>query len=321
MNLASVDLNLFVALDALLADRSVSRAASRMGLTQPGMSNALARLRKLLDDPLMVRNGNEMTLTPRAEELAQSTRTALEILASALADQGSFDPTDTDASFTLSCSDYSLLILIAPLVRRMAIDFPRVNIRVLPRLKTPAELLRAGTVDFVVEPEGVIDDPGLSSLPLFSDHWVCCVWGGSGVTGEYIALDSYLKLGHIIYSMGRDQPVSIPDQYFARGGVTRRVEFMVENFLLTPTLLQGTELVSLVPSRAAPYLQRTADVRFLEPVFDVPTFTERLWWGRHQDVSPSHSWLRSQIAEVSGSVAGASDRPRSARRTQAPLTR
>ena len=120
MSLAGVDLNLLVALDALLAERSVTRAAERVGLSQPGMSNTLARLRKLFGDPLLVREGLTLVPTPRAESLRQPVADALSLIQHALDDRPGFDPATDPATFTVSCSDYSLLMLIGPLVRRLA---------------------------------------------------------------------------------------------------------------------------------------------------------------------------------------------------------
>ena len=120
MSLAGVDLNLLVALDALLAERSVTRAAERVGLSQPGMSNTLARLRKLFGDPLLVREGLTLVPTPRAEALRQPVQEALSLIEHALHNRPGFDPARDYVTLTVSCSDYSLLMLIGPLVRRLA---------------------------------------------------------------------------------------------------------------------------------------------------------------------------------------------------------
>src|SRR6185437_8607686 len=152
MDLAGVDLNLLVAFDALLEERSVTRAATRLSLSQPGMSNALARLRKLFCDPLLVRDGTALVATPRAEALRQPVRDALAIIRDALDERTGFDPAHDRATWTVSCSDYSLLMLIGPLVRRLAAAAPGVTIRVLPRAPDPVRLLRDGTADLVIEP-------------------------------------------------------------------------------------------------------------------------------------------------------------------------
>lgn len=298
MDLANVDLNLLVAFDALLAERSVTRAARRLGMSQPGMSNALSRLRKLFADPLLVRDGMALVPTPRAESLVEPVRAALALVSQALDQRSEFEPAADEARFTVSCSDYSLLMLVGPLVQRLAAQAPNVAIQVLPRSREAVSLLRDGTVDLVIEPTEILADAALPSLPLFSDRWLCCVWAGSSQVGERMSLETYLRLGHLVYSMGRGQPVSLPDEHLSQAKVTRKIEFVVESFLLAPFLLQGTDLVTLVPERAGPHLRRTAEVRFLEPPIDVPPFTETLWWHPRRTADPAHAWIRDRLTEI-----------------------
>ena len=170
MNLAGVDLNLLVSLEALLAERSVTRAADRVGLSQPGMSNTLARLRKLFDDPLLVREGLGLVPTPRAESLRQPVQEALSLIRHALDDRPGFDPASDHVTFTVSCSDYSLLMLIGPLVRHLAAAAPGLTIQVLPRAADAVRLLRDGDADLVIEPAEIMPGNALASRRLFADR-------------------------------------------------------------------------------------------------------------------------------------------------------
>jgi LysR family nod box-dependent transcriptional activator len=303
MDLADVDLNLLVAFDALLAERSVTRAARRLGMSQPGTSNALARLRKLFADPLLVRDGVSLVPTPRAEALVEPVRAALALVSQALDQRSGFDPAADEARFTVSCSDYSLWRLVGPLVQRLAAQAPNVAIQVLPRSPEAVARLRDGTVDLVIEPTEVLADSALPSRPLFSDRWLCCVWAGSTRVGERMSMRTYLQLGHLVYSMGRGQPVSLPDQHLSQLKITRKIDFVVESFLLAPFLLQGTDLVTMVPERAGPHLRRTADVRLLEPPVNVPPFTETLWWHPRRTADPAHSWIRDRLTEIADEYA------------------
>ena len=302
MNLTGVDLNLLVALDALLAERSVTRAADRLGLSQPGMSNTLARLRKLVGDPLLVRQGLTLVPTPRAESLRQPVAEALSLIQQALDDRPGFDPARDHAMFTVSCSDYSLLMLIGPLVRRLAAAAPGLTIQVLPRAPDAVRLLRDGEVDLVIEPVEIMPDNALSRMRLFADRWVCCVWEGTAEVGDEMTMETYLRLGHLVYSAVRGHPVSIVDTYLAQAKLPRRIEFTVESFLLAPFLLQGTDLVAVVPERAAGHLRRTAAVRFLEPPMHLPSITEMLWWNPRHTMDPAHAWLRARIAEIAAEL-------------------
>jgi LysR family transcriptional regulator, nod-box dependent transcriptional activator len=302
MNLGSVDLNLLVALDALLDERSVTRAANRVGLSQPGMSNTLARLRKLFGDPLLVREGLTLVPTPRAESLRQPVQEALSLIQQALGTDEGFDPATGHATFTVSCSDYSLLMLIGPLVRRLSTAAPGLTVQVVPRAADAVRLLRDGEADLVIEPVEIMPDVTLPRTRLFTDRWLCCVWEGNAKVGDRMTMETYLRLGHLVYSAARGHPVSLVDTYLAQAKVPRRIEFTVESFLLAPFLLQGTDLVTLVPERAASHLRRTADVRFLEPPLHLPSITEMLWWNQRHTADPAQAWLRARIAEIAAEL-------------------
>jgi LysR family nod box-dependent transcriptional activator len=298
VNLADIDLNLLVAFDALLSERSVTRAARRLGMSQPGTSNALSRLRRLFGDPLLVRDGTTLVPTARAESLVEPVRAALELVSHALDQRSEFDPARDEATFTVSCSDYSLLMLVGPLVRHLAATAPGIAIQVRPRAADPVTLLREGVVDLVIEPSGIVADGVLPSQSLFRDRWLCCMWTGNTEVGDRLTLATYQQLGHLVYSMGRGQPVALPDQHLSQARVARRVEFTLESFLLAPFLLEGTNLVTLVPERSGPYLRRTAEVRFLDPPVTLPPFTEVLWWHPRRTTDPAHTWIREQIVEI-----------------------
>jgi LysR family nod box-dependent transcriptional activator len=303
MNLSGLDLNLLVALDALLSERSVTRAAQRVGLSQPGMSNALGRLRRLLNDPLLVRQGATLVPTARAEALVAPVHEALELIRGALDAPLRFDPATDRRSFRLSCSDYSVLMLIGPLVRALAAEAPEVVVEVVPRLADAPRALANGDVDLVIEPPEIMGDADLESLRLWDDHWACCVWEGNTHVGKRMTLERYTALGHLIYSMGgAGQPVALPDLHLGRLGIPRRIEVSVESFLLAPFLLQGTDLVTLIPKRAEAFLRRIGDIRVLESPIDLPGLVETLWWHSRSTTDPAHAWLRMRIGAVAGTL-------------------
>jgi LysR family nod box-dependent transcriptional activator len=304
VQLSSVDLNVLVALDALLAERSVTRAARRVGLSQPGMSNALGRLRRMFGDPLLVREGATSVLTPRAESLVHPVREALALLQQALDERLDFDPSTDRCTFRISCSDYSVLMLIGPLVQMMRRRAPYVRIEVLPRSLDPVALLRDGRADLVIEPTAVMAGASLPHEPLFEDSWLCCVWAGSQRVDDRVTEAQYLELGHVVYSMGAGHPVSLADVHLGRLSAARQVDVTVESFLLAPYVLQGTDLMTVVPARAAPHLSRTAALRFLDPPVAVPSFVEAQWWHPRSTADPAHSWIRAHLAEVAREVAG-----------------
>ena len=304
MELGGIDLNLLVALDALMSERSVTRAAARVGLSQPGMSNALARLRRLFDDPLLIRRGATLAPTPRAEALAGPVHEALELIRGAVHAGARFDPVSEQRVFRLSCSDYSVLMLVGPLVRALAREAPGVSVEVLPRIADASRALANGEIDLVIEPAEIMGSVELPSVRLWEDHWMCCVWSQNTRVKRRLTLEDYLSLGHLVYSMGgSDQPAALPDRHLAGLGIRRRIEASVESFLLAAFLLQGTELVALVPKRAQAYLRRTGDIRILPSPVELPALVEMLWWHPRADTDPAHTWLRERITALAGMLA------------------
>jgi LysR family transcriptional regulator, nod-box dependent transcriptional activator len=303
MDLGGMDLNLLVALDALLSERSVTRAAQRVGMSQPGMSNALRRLRTTFGDPLLVRRGAVLVPTPRAEALEGPVREALAIVRGALATPVAFDPRRDRRRLRVSCSDYSVLMVMGPLVRDLASEAPALAIEVLPRLPDAGRALDAGDVDLVIEPAEIMGRADLPALRLWDDRWRCCVWEGNAAVGDALTLDEYAGLGHLVYSLGgAGHPVALPDLHLARLGVQRRIEVSVESFLLAPFLLQGTDLVTLVPARAEAFLRRTGAIRVLDAPVDLPLLVEHLWWHPRATGDPAHAWLRERIAVVASGL-------------------
>jgi LysR family nod box-dependent transcriptional activator len=302
MNLGSVDLNLLVALDALLAERSVTRAAQRVGISQPGMSNALSRLRKLVGDPLLVREGSALALTARGESLIEPVRAALTTIELALEGRTEFNPATDTGTIDVSCSDYSALVLIAPLMKRLAVEAPGVTVRLEPRGADPAAMLRSGEVDLVIEPVAIMGDCGAASERLFEDQWLCCVWQGNDKVSDALDLETYLSLSHIVYSMGAGRPASLVDDFLDRTGLQRNVELMVESFFLAPLLLEGTDLVTLVLGRAVPWLGRAADIRVFEPPMRIPAIEQAMWWSPRRAADPFLAWFRGRVQQIAAEI-------------------
>jgi len=303
VDLSRIDLNLLVALDALLSERHVSRAAARVGLSQPGMSSALARLRRLTGDPLLVRDGQSLVPTARAEALAEPVREALATIGRALEERPAFDPAVDECTIRVSCSDYSAVLLVAPLVRRLTAEAPGVTIQVQPRSADPVGSLRGMATDLVIEPMAIMGDAALASHLLFEDRWLCCAWAGNPRIRDALDLETFGELGHIVYSMGPGVPMSLADDVLERSGMRRRVEFSVESFFLAPLLLEGTELVALVLARVVPLLQRMADITVVEPPLPIPPIAQAMWWSPARTTEPAHRWVRDRLAAVAGELA------------------
>lgn len=304
MRLSSIDLNLLVALDALLAERNVTRAADRVGMTQPGMSNALARLRRLFDDELLVRQGRSFVLSPRAEELVALVTDILARIQQTLGATRAFDPARDERHFSISASDYATLVLIGPLVRRLSKEAPGVTVDVEPRSPDVPRLLEEDKADFVIEPLELMPGAKFPRQRLLRDHWLSAVWVGNPKVGSRMTREAFLALGHMIYSIGPSHQLALPDQFLRASGIDRKIEYSVESFLLAPFLLKGTNLTALIPSRTGPAIEQSGDIKFVTPPYPVPDITEYLWWHPRHTTDAAHAWFRNRFAMVAAEIEG-----------------
>ena len=184
MNLRQFDLNLLVALDALLIERNVTRAGERLHLSQPAMSGILARLRHVFNDELLVRVGRHLEPTAFAAELARPVRACVQGIEDLLSTQRAFSPQTEARTFVIAASDYVVLLLLGPLVKRLTALAPNIGVRFVSLESSVADRLAMGEIDFCVVPTEL--DPAFPSVPLFDDSWICAVWSGAPDRGRSI---------------------------------------------------------------------------------------------------------------------------------------
>jgi LysR family transcriptional regulator, nod-box dependent transcriptional activator len=303
VNLRNIDLNLLVVLDALLSERNVSRAGQRIGLSQSAMSAALARLREVFHDPLLVRVGRDLALTRYAEELTVPVRETLARIEQTLLQRPVFDPKTDARTFSISASDYACLVLLTHLVRATAVEAPNVTLHLLPRSREPARVLQTGSVDLVIEPSELFGETEFPSSALLADRWLCAVDARNPhVKKNSISRKAFLELPHLVYGIGMDRQLNLADQHLAELGVQRRIDVTVESFLLVPFLIQGTQLVSLVLERAAKRLAQAAHIRVLGPPFELPDIHERMYWHPRHTTDSGHRWLRERLQLIAADL-------------------
>jgi DNA-binding transcriptional LysR family regulator len=292
--LAGVDLNLLVALDALLAEANVTRAAARVGLSQPAMSRALGRLRDLLGDPLLVRDGARMRPTARAEAVAPRVRQILAEVQATLRDAVPFDPARHARTFVLATNDYCGALLLPGLIQRLRDEAPRVDLKVRALgPATPVEALAEGALDLAV---GTFMDhpPSLARETLFEDGFVCAVRAGHPLAAGRLTLRRYAAAEHLLVSAPGEGP-GVADLALAEHGLGRRVAVRVPHFLLALRLVEGTDLLLTLPRRLAEGAAAERGLVLLKPPLALPRFTVEALVHPRAGTDPGLVWLRGLI--------------------------
>lgn len=295
-NVASFDLNLLVAFDALATEQHVTRAAARIGLSQPAMSHALKRLREVFDDELFVRTPHGLVPTPRAEALATVVRRTLADVDDVLAPR-EFDAATLRRTFVVSAPDYFEIVLLPPLLARLRREAPHVALRLRPASTSLAEDLDQRKYDLVVCPP-VAAAPRLLSQKLFDDDFV--VVGREGhplLAKKKLSLDDYLAADHVQIAV-RGTPGGPVDDALAKLGQRRRIALFVPHFLTAPLLVQRSDLVLTLARRIANAVAETFGLTIHEPPLELPGFSIHQMWHEQKHADPAHVWFRGLVAEV-----------------------
>ena len=303
MNIAALNLNLLPVLDALLAERSVSRAGHRLGLSQPAVSNALGQLRTLLGDPLLVRRANGMVPTERALALAQPVRAAMLAVEQSLAPPAPFDPATAERDFVLYTNDFVAFALLPRLLARLRREAPgvRLHVRAFQEHVVPPDLQR-GDADLLFSFSRALP-PGHRATDLFQDRFVFVARQGHPQVRGRITLAAYTKLAHVLVSH-EPNARGVVDDALAQRGLSRRVALRLSHFLLVPYVLATTDYVAALSELVARPMARSLRLQVLKMPIDVPSGMVRMVWHERTGASPAHAWLRS-VVEAVGQGAGA----------------
>jgi DNA-binding transcriptional LysR family regulator len=294
--LSSIDMNLLVVLRALLSERHVTRAAARVGLSQSATSHALSRLREVYGDPLLVRNGRTLSLTPRAAGLLPALERGLGDLAGCLAAEPEFEPSTARRTFTIGTSDYLQALIMGPLLRQLAARAPGIDLSVVvfPNLR---ELVESGALDLMLTVSAG-ESRMASREPLFDDEFVCMVRRDHPQIRKAPSLEKYLAQRHVVVAPS-GTPGSLVDSVLARLGLERRVALRVTNFLIAPVVVCETDFINTMPVRLARQLAKTYPLRLLRPPLELPRFEYCMSWHPRLDHDPAQRWLRTFVASVS----------------------
>ncbi len=297
MQLSSLDLNLLRTLEVLLQEGSVTRTADRLGVSQPAVSLALAKMRRHFNDDLLRRSGNRYELTPLAARLREQTAVAMLGVRRVFEAQPAFDPATEHREFTLLASDYAIAILgeaLRPLTEERA---PNVVLRL--EQHTPYHVDHAHevvpTVDGLVIPHGFVN--GLPYTELYTDDWVCLVASSNARVGHTLGMEHLAELpwAFTYFAPAAFTPAGRQLQLL---GVEPRVQIVVQSFLALPYVIAGTDRIALVQRRLAARAASWGDVRVMECPFDAVPITEAMWWHPMYERDPGHIWLRELLMDA-----------------------
>lgn len=302
MRFKKLDLNLLVVLNALLDERSISRAAEKLFLSQPATSNALARLRQFFNDDLLVSSGRQLILTPRGKELVEPVREVLMRIDSTIATQPVFEPATESRAFTLLVSDYSTSVLIPPLLETLYREAPRLRINLRDQIGRPGEALEQGEADFLVSPSQYLSKEH-PSVALFEEDYVCVTWEGNTRIRNELSFDDYLSCGHVTATFANSNPLPTFEGWFIESfDVSRRVEVTVPSMTALPALVVGTDRIATVHRRIALRARQTLPIKMWEPPPKIPRLVQMLQWHKHRSDDPAIGWIRDKIIAVAAGV-------------------
>lgn len=298
IDVRGIDLNLLVALDALLSERSVTRAARRCGVTQSSMSHSLARLRELLGDAVLVRSGRAMLPTPRAAAMLAPLQRSLAELGRVLASDVAFEPVGSDRVFSLVCPDLFAAFLPS-LVARVHADAPRVRLNLcqLERGDVTRPLLD-GAHDLALGPPLRSPVSGVMQTELGRVRWA--VFGRpdhAAFTTKRLSLRAWLAAPHVVVGTG-SAGLGYVGEALAKTGLERHVGLSVPVFLLAPLVAAQTDMLFTAPLELVAPLAAPLGVVYRSPPIELPRVPVLLYWAEQMQHDPGHRWLREQIATL-----------------------
>lgn len=294
MNIAEFDLNLLAVFEAVLAEGSISRAADRLGLSQPAASNALGRMRKATGDRLFVRIGNTMEATPYAQGIAEPIRQALAGIRVALGASQAFDPATSQRGFSIYLTDLGEAYFLPRLLERLNRIAPGVRIRTLPMPSESGEdALRNGNVDLAI---GKLPDLGAGFYVqrLFRDRYVCVVRKKHPVIGSRITARQFAAAAHGIVTPG-GWGHGIIERAMIEHGLEQRIMLRVQNFLVLANIVASTDMVAIVPHSVGSQLSLHNEVKLLPLPIAIPAFDIKQCWQERFHDDRGNRWLRQQF--------------------------
>ena len=307
MNLAAIDLNLLVAFEALMAERNVTRAGHRIGLGQPAMSAALARLRLTFKDELLVRvPGAPMRPTDKAVLINQAVSDVLARVRQVFDTETGFDPANARAVFRIATSDHPATMVLPRFLEVLSTQAPAVDVRLSALDKRDGfDLVDRGEIDLLIGSFRNVPKR-IRRASLYTEAYVCVIRRGHELLGAdgTLTLEGYVAAPHVLVTLAADDR-GIVDEVLAKQGLRRRVAVTVSDFHLVPHIIARTSMIGHLPRRTAAELVAGFDLLVLPPPVALPAWNVEVFWGGVSDAEPGARWFREQLFAIGREIEGA----------------
>jgi DNA-binding transcriptional LysR family regulator len=302
INLAAIDLNLLVAFEALITERSVTKAAEKLQIGQPAMSSSLNRLRVLFEDDLFVRLGQQMQPTVKAKAIAPNILAVLHQIRQTILASNLFDPVSSDRTFAIGSSDYTSLVIVPPLLEFSSQNAPLINFHMVGFEKdSVGELLEKGIIDLAL---GVFPDPPRQTLsePIFAEHFVGIArQGHPDIANGTISLEAFTRLSHVLTTLRRDRSGAV-DRALQEQGLQRRIALITPQMLILPFAIAASDMIAAVPQRLAKTMAKTCNLTIFELPIETKPWKVSMLWSVLSDRDEAHQWLRSTIKALASQL-------------------
>jgi LysR family transcriptional regulator, nod-box dependent transcriptional activator len=301
MRFNRLDLNLLVCLDALIAEKSVSKAAERVFLGQPAMSSALGRLREHFGDEILVKIGRSMVLSPLARSLARPVRDILLQTQAVTSVRPDFDPAKSERKISVVASDYVANVFMTALLPRFWSLAPRMKLELRSMGVRFQEEFDSGEVDMMIVPDSLLAKEHPSEI-LFDDTFSCVVWSGNPLARKALSARQYLSMGHVGTQWGAGRLITLDEQALQRRGQFRRIEIVVPDFSLAPQMVVGTHRIATVQTRLARLMAQRWPLKVLPCPVPLPRLVEAAQWHKYVDRDPAIIWFRALLKTVAAQL-------------------
>lgn len=296
MRFEGLDLNLLVALDMLLQERSVTGASERLNISQPSMSGALRRLRDYFGDDLVVQRGRKLVPTPFALKLEPPVRDTLQIIRANLKPRGKFLPSQSRRHYVIAASDAAVSVLLSDFVAGLQEEAPGITFQFVPVNSSTVSLLERGNVDFLIAPRITVSRDHPMEL-LFTQGVSCIGCVSNDSLSHVLSLSTFNKSGHVVVQFGPDGRRSFEDSYFQEHGWHRKIEVVVYGFTQLPAFIVGTTRIATLQTYLAQHVASIFPLRLMAPPMDIPRTDMMLQWNAALSADAAVVWLKTSLME------------------------